>query len=212
MRAELQFLPTFEQVQNHWDYFWYQLPYAIPSFLSFGIGFLLSVVGIFAYFLFSKKINYLLLSFLTFSYGFLSLVLALRAVIFDEQTLLFLHRIVYIPSLFIGVSTTQFFYELTERRYKSLLWCNILVVLVGLWAAVDIVQGRAFLDSWNLFPFGKYPKGSSSIKAWAGVSFLCLYFLVLPTVVYYLVKYRKEKKFSWDLFIPLFLFSIFFFP
>ncbi|MCX7998363.1 MAG: GAF domain-containing protein, partial [Leptospiraceae bacterium] len=208
MKAELLFLPSFNEVQNAWDYFWYQLPYAIPSFLSFGLGLLLSLVGIGAYFFFKRKVEYLIFSFLTFSYGFLSLVLALRAVVFDESTLLFLHRFLYIPSLFIGVTTTQFFYELTERRYKSLVIANALVIVVSLWAIIELILGTAFLDSWNIFPFGKYPKGNTAIRAWAVVSFACLYFVVLPIVIYYLVKYRKEKSFNWNIYIPLFLFSV----
>ncbi len=82
------------------------------------------------------------------------------------------------------------------------------MILASLWAGIELIAGKAFLNSWNKFPFGKYPKGGLSIRVWAMVSFLCLYFVVLPTVIYYIAKYRKQKSLNWNIYIPLFLFSI----
>ncbi|TGN07015.1 adenylate/guanylate cyclase domain-containing protein [Leptospira ilyithenensis] len=180
----LQFFSMPEGSVSDWDYFWYQIPYGAPGILTFLVGIFLS------YFAFQKfreskenRLFHVNLAITFVSFGFVGLVLSLRAWIQNVELLVFWNDILYffVPSL--APAAFYLVYHMTGKKSKLLLYYSYLCWLTCFLIYFGIIIGKGFETDVTVFPFGKYPKGSSFIRPWGIVAPIGYFLLIVPAFV-----------------------------
>ncbi|MBI3396320.1 MAG: guanylate cyclase, partial [Spirochaetia bacterium] len=187
---------------------WYQLPWAVPGFLTFIVGLSLAGAGIYA--LPRKENKPLLITFILFSmgFGFLGLVLAFRAVILDQSLLLLLNRIPYFGVVWLSPGALMFCYYLTDKRYRSLLVWGIIALGTVLFSSVGLATGYDFTGSWFHYPFGSYPIAQLPLRLWGAVSSIAYVVAGVPMTIHYYRHHRDELRQKKYLFIGLHAISL----
>lgn len=179
-------LPTLSPSSGDWEYFWHQLPYALPGFLSFVISLFLIWICLQAYFSREKRNEYLSYSVLFLSVGFLSLILGLRSTIQSVEDLSALHNYIYAFVLLQSPMYFVVYYYINIKKNKVLLYFSYISWFTVFWGIVDIFSGNAFTGEWNEYPFGKYPIGGLSLQVWGA----------FPIVLYLISIFHTKAKIS----------------
>lgn len=167
--AELHAFPTLAAGASATTYFWHQLPYAVPGFISFIVGALLTALSAYATLRRrERRLDTVALALSALGYGSLGLVLGLRAVVLDHALLLILHTVFYPLALLLTPGSCLLVYALTGRRHRDLLVFATaagLTVLLGWYA---LATGTAFSTTdGHTFGFGYYPTAGRLIAPWA---------------------------------------------
>lgn len=175
------------------QYFWYQLPFAVPGITTFVVGFLLFVAGMIR----ARKegSQALLVSFAIscLAFGTLGLLLGLRAVILDESLLLSANTILYPIVLLFTPMSGHILDHILEKKYKILSWMNWLNWGAVVFAFSGIVLNRAFTGDFILYPFGKYPVSTFFLKPW-GITGVATYFLIGVPCILHFLKHNSLKN------------------
>ena len=177
-----------------WDYFWHQLPYAVPGFLSLlvGIGiFLLSIL--IAYSRRDRWQRYLSLGLTSLTFGWMSGILALRAVVHDLNLLGQMHQWLYHPVLYIGVSVSLAFYFVLGRK-PLLLVAALISLVISLWVQVALAQGFAFSNQWHQYSFGAYPVGNLPLVIWGAAGGLAYLLVGFPLSVKEFIRVKGSGR------------------
>lgn len=161
-------LPELGSAPGFSEYFWYNLPYALPGFFTFLIGIFLSLLCLVAAFKNKgdRKIFLLFSSGAFLNYSSLMLVLALRAVILDKQLLLSLQYWIYPLVTPLLASTSFKVYYFREKKDKLMYWSGIVSIFIVLYTWYEIFLRTAFTDQWFRYSFGNYPVGGTSLRIW----------------------------------------------
>ncbi|WP_167882392.1 adenylate/guanylate cyclase domain-containing protein [Leptospira sarikeiensis] len=177
------------------QYFWYQLPYAIPGLLTFVVGLLLFISGVARAGRPGPKGLFLSFAIACLSFGTLGLLLGLRAIIQDEKLLLLLNTAVYPIVLLFTPMSGHFLHRILEKKYPIIRWMNWLNWGAMLFGFIGILMNKAFTGEFIEYPFGKYPVSTIFLKPW-GIIGVGSYFLIgVPCIIHYVRKYSfKEKK------------------
>jgi class 3 adenylate cyclase/putative methionine-R-sulfoxide reductase with GAF domain len=188
--------PTMPMFPGYGEYFWHNLPYALPGLFTFIIGLVLGLIGLFRSF---RRVDigyYLSFAGTCFGIGFLGLVLSLRAVLLDQNDIIYWNTIMYPFVVLFGPASTLLIYYILERKYKVLLIAALLVFVVTIWAYIGIFQFKAFTGDFLKYSFGQYPVASIFLKPWAIVSSLAYFIIGIPCYYHYLKNHKiHEKKF-----------------
>lgn len=175
-----------------WTYFWYKLPWAIPSLFTFIISLSFVGIGFFAFKRFQDKTK--LISFMVFCFGYASygLLLSSRSLIEDKEILLFWNRITYLGFAWIVPAASLLSYTFMQRRFKILLaafWLGIASVVLVYWA---VFTENDLTNEWFEYSFGVYPIGKLPIKLWASYGIFCVLGLWIPLAALFYKNYRAE--------------------
>ncbi len=176
------------------EYFWHQLPWAMPGLLTFLTGMVLASAGFYAAARKGRRAFYISFALTCLAFGMLGLTLALRAVIADKAVLLRLNRLLYVMVLIQSPMTAHLLDYITERTYLIMrltayvLWGTVLYGLYGLYI------GQAFSGEWHHFAFGLYPRAGSYLKPWAVAGLIAYAFAAIPACVLYLRKRGARSR------------------
>jgi class 3 adenylate cyclase len=184
-------LPGISANPSDLEYFWFQLPWAVPGFITFVVG--MSLAGASLVALRRTDNRPLLIAFILFCVGFgsLGLLLGLRAVIKDLDLLLLLNRAGYFAVVWLAPGGYFFNYILTNRRYPSLLvWGGISVATVG-FAYFGLLTGRDFSGEWFHYPFGHYPTAALPLKLWGAIAAAGYLLGAVPMTIHH---YRRHYE------------------
>lgn len=178
-------VPALSAAPDKWEYFWYQLPVALPGLVGFASCSFFAACGLYVWL--RDRRNYFMLNFslLSFGMGALGLVLACRALVQDLELLLLLHRILYPFALPLTAGAMGFNYFLMEKRYPLLrisgwiLWGTIALGTYGL------ITGKAFTGKWHHYWFGNYPVGSVYLTPWGIGGVVGLVLIAIPAMAFF---------------------------
>lgn len=196
----LQPLPALPPHPGHWEYFWHQLPYAMPGFTTFVIGLALAA-GTFTAAVLRKDRRGTLIpaTGLFFGYAFMGLVLGLRAVIVETGELLYWHYVLYGFAVLVAPSGFFLAHALYDFRYAVLRVLGYIMLGSCVLAWVSLATGTAFSNNWLMYPFGNYPVAGWNITLW-GISGTIGFLIQLGVLV---VHVRREhaagRKLNWHL-------------
>lgn len=187
-------LPSLSQNPAPAEYFWHQLPWAVPSFLTFVVGMSLAAIGILA--LRRAQNRPLLIAFVLFCSGLgsLGLALSLRSVVLDQELLLFLNRAAYYGVVWLSPGAYMFTYYLTDCRYRSLFFAGILAALSVAYAYFGLITGFDFTGEWFRYSFGAYPIAELPLRLWGAFSSVGYVLAGIPMTVHYFRHHRQELK------------------
>ncbi|MBU43498.1 MAG: hypothetical protein CMN76_09785 [Spirochaetaceae bacterium] len=189
-----QYVTIPEISSGPWGYFWQQLPYAIPGFVSLAVG--ISLFAFSIWFAVSRRDRWQLhlsLGFTALTFGWLGGILSLGALVQNLSLLGQLYHWLAHPAVFLGVAVSLGFYNALGRRPVFLISALVLLV-VALWVLLSVLQGQVFTDQWHRYDFGFYPAGSLSFVIW-GASLTVFYGLIaLPySIIEFLRRRRKGQ-------------------
>ena len=167
---------------NFLHFFW-KFPFGVAGFISLVVG--LSLAALCLYAAWQKESEerglYLggMLAFI--GYGFLGLTLALRATVADRSLSIDLNTWLYPFVSLLTPGTGYMIYVWTRSRlvYWALWPSTIVAVLVILAPFFPSVFGPLFLDEWQEYEFGMYPKAAPLLSAWAGTSLIGSYVCII---------------------------------
>jgi signal transduction histidine kinase len=188
---------TFPEISDHpntWEYFWYMLPYAVPSFLTFVIGIVLGIMGLFRLRKRENMYYYVSFSMMVIGFGSLGLVLALRSVLFEEGEILFWNNILYPFVMLLSPGAYLFIYYVLEKKYKSLLYYSFLAWATVFWGMIGILQGRGFTGDFLYYSFGKYPVSSIYLRPWGIIGALGFFLLYIPAQIHYFKNHSLSSR------------------
>lgn len=185
------------------EYFWYQLPWAIPSIFTFVVGMSLAGLGLFA--IKRTEDRALLITFILFSFGFgsLGLALSLRSVIKDLDLLLLLNRITYFGVVWLSPGSYLFGYFLTDKLYRSLLISGVIGLVTVVIAYFGLLTGLDFTGNWFHYSFGSYPTAELPLKIWGAYASLAYLVSAVPVTIHYFLHHRDQLKSKIFLFIGM---------
>lgn len=196
-KQDFNSFPMLSGSPTGWEYFWHNLPFAIPGFFTFGIAVFLIIISIQTYITKERKIDYLAFAGLFLSFGYLALLLSLRSLILSRELLLTIHQWTYWIVLLAGPISFWVLFFITQRKYKSLLYIVYSNVCIMIWAAYSVFTGTGFTGDWNVFIFGQYPVGGIVLRIWAGTAFLGYLLFGIPYTLHFLyIKKANINKFS----------------
>ena len=115
------------------EYFWHQLPYAIPGAITAVVG--LALMGLAFFRVRDQKTEHLKsqcrwFGLLCLSLGALGFILAARAVVYDRVLLRLIHDWVYLFVLLLVPATAGFVHAVTRRQFRVVALCKIASWLV----------------------------------------------------------------------------------
>jgi class 3 adenylate cyclase len=201
-------LPLPSTNPSAFEYFWHQLPWAIPSMITFVVGMSLAGLGLLAI---KRKVDKaLLITFVMFSFGFgsLGLALSLRSVIQDIELLLILNRISYFGVVWLSPGAFLFTYYMTDRMYRSLYISGLLGLGTVAFAYFGLLTGFDFTGDWFYYSFGTYPIAELPLKIWGAYASLGYVVAGIPMNIHYFLNYPEKLKSKKFLFIGLHFCSI----
>ncbi|MCB1178125.1 MAG: hypothetical protein KDK36_11140, partial [Leptospiraceae bacterium] len=184
-------IPGLGESPSFTEYFWYNLPYALPGFFTFFVGLFLSILCFLSAFKNKGDRKFFLLfsagSFL--GYSCLMVVLALRAVILDKSTLLSLQYLIYpLVTPFETLSAFKLYY-FREKKDKFMFWLGIISIPIIGFTWYEILINKAFTGTWFTYSFGNYPVGGLSLRIWG---FYGIFVVGGGLLTYY--RHLKEKN------------------
>ena len=191
--ANLISYPTLPVNANPSEYFWFQLPFAVPGMVTLFTGLFLAFFGIHSGLKKENKSLFRNFAQACFGYAMLGLVLALRAGIQDRNLLLELNNWLYIGVVLLSPASYMVIFHLTGEKYRALLWYARLSWLTVFAAVAGCLLNQAFTGEWLSYSFGNYPVSSAWLKPWGVVSGAGYIFLVLPIII---LELRKERNFE----------------
>ncbi len=196
-------LPTLPDHPGAAEYFWHQLPWAVPSFFTFVVGMSLAAVGLMA--LRRTENRPLLITFVLFCSGFGSLGLALsfRAVILDTELLLSLNRAAYFGVVWLSPGAYMFTYYLTDRRYRSMLITGLLSTASVAFAYFGLLTGTDFTGAWFHYSFGIYPIAELPLRLWGAFASIGYLAVGVPMTIHYFRHNREDLRRKKFLFMGL---------
>ncbi|TGL57851.1 guanylate cyclase [Leptospira ognonensis] len=185
------------------DFFWQQLPWAIPSIFTFVVGMSLAFLGLFA--IKRTEDRALLITYIMFCFGFgsLGMALSLRSVVNDLDLLLLLNRISYFGVVWLSPGAYLFAYYMTGRLYRSLLFAGILGLSTVAIAYFGLLSGFDFTGKWFHYSFGSYPIAELPLKIWGAYSSLAYLVSAVPVTIHYFLNHRDQIKAKVFLFLGL---------
>ncbi len=196
----LQPLPSLPGHPGHWEYFWHQLPYAMPGFTTFVIGLVLALgTGAAAVLRKERRGTLVPATGLFVGYAFMGLVLALRAVILETAELLSWHYKLYGIASLVVPSGFFLAHALYDFRYAILRVLGYIALGSCVLVWVSFLTGTGFSDVWLMYPFGNYPVAGWSVTLW-GISGSIGFFLQL---VVFVIHVRRERALGRGLNWPL---------
>ncbi|MGJ4788229.1 adenylate/guanylate cyclase domain-containing protein [Leptospira koniambonensis] len=176
------------------QYFWYQLPFAVPGLTTFIVGFLLFVAGMIR----AKKngSQALLISFAIscLSFGTLGLLLGLRAIILNEGILLAINTILYPIVLLFTPMSCHILDQILEKKYRIIRWITWLNWGAVVFALSGIVLNRAFTGDFILYSFGKYPVSTFFLKPWGIIGVFSYFLFGVPCILHFLKHNSLKNK------------------
>lgn len=174
------------------EYFWYNLPWAVPNFLTIFVGLAITTMGILAI----KKTNDrpILYSFIVFAFSFTSLgfVLSTRAVLQDQSNILFWNRIGYVGFIFLSPAASFLTYYLTKRKYRILKITGLIALVTVAIALFGLLTNYDFSGKWFIYNFGKYPVAEFPIKLWGLFSAVNFLFVFGPVSIHYFIEHKSD--------------------
>lgn len=190
-------LPRLPDQPSAIEYFWHQLPWAVPGLLTFIVCLGLAGAGVLA--IRRSQNRALLITFILFCTGFgsLGLVLASRALILDRELLVSFNQAVYFFVVWLSPGAYFFTYYLTNRAYRSLLAAGIIALGTLVFAYIGLLTGNAFSGSWFVYPFGNYPVAELPLRLWGAFSALGYLAVGIPINIHFFRTnpddWRKKK-------------------
>lgn len=186
--------PTIPPDPTGWQYFWHQLPWAVPGFLTFGVGLALCAFALYAARDPARRAFRLSFAASCLGFGCLGLVLALRAVVQDREALIFWDTYLYAPVLLLGPGSAHLLYYITGERYKILFLAIIAFWLVVVFGWIGIFRFEAFTGAVHTYPFGLYPVAGIFLKPWGIVGGLAYLFFAIPVFILDGLRTRREIR------------------
>ncbi len=165
------------------EYFWHQLPWAVPGLLSFVVGLSLAGLALLALRRSENRVMLFMFALFCFGFGSLGLLLAFRAIILDRVLLLSLNRVIYFGVVWLSPGAYIFTYHLTERRSRALLIMSVFVCASVLFAVVGLAVGYDFTNEWFHYSFGSYPIAKLPLKIWGALAALGYIVAGVPATV-----------------------------
>lgn len=196
-------LPSLSSNPSASEYFWHQLPWAVPGLLTFVVGMSLAAVGLVA--LRRAANRSLLIGFILLCSGFgsLGLALSLRAVILDQELLLLLNRAAYYGVVWLSPGGYIFTYYMTDRKYRWLLIAGILSIASVVYVYFGLVTGFDFTGEWFVYSFGRYPIAELPLRLWGIIAAIGYVAVGMPVTVHQFVYHREDLYQKKYLFIGL---------
>jgi signal transduction histidine kinase/GAF domain-containing protein len=189
-----------------WDFFWMQLPYALPGFLTLFIGLLLIILLIYNWKSSQSRITTLCYIGLILSLSTLSILISLRASIDDLNLLLQWHYHLYWIAAWLPMFFLLLSHIMLNFRYKIFIYMMVLTLGTILYSYFSLYKGTAFTGEWIHYSFGNYPVGGLALKIWGIFNTLSYLLILIPFAHYYLSKNRP--KIIWQSHFAFHLFSI----
>lgn len=174
------------------EYFWFNLPYAIPGIFTFILGIFLFSAGVYFYRK-NKDFQYLAFGLYSVSVGALGLVLAVRAVVLNKELILFSNTLLY-PFVMLNIFGFFYIHYLTGKRYKLLAWLSWLGLVTYFIGLAGVLMNRAFLPEFHSYYFGQYPVSAIWLKPWIAVGTFNLIFIFIPALFIHLRRYKSKDK------------------
>jgi len=201
-RYPLHTFPELSSNPGPWEYFWHQLPYAVPGFVTFLVGLVLFCGATYA-FLFrnEKRFYYLNFAITCLGFGFLGLVLASRAVILDKTLLLALNSHMYPLVLLLAPGSFHLLFFITEAKYRIIHWVALLSWMPVLLGCFGVAVGSAFTGKWLAYDFGNYPVAGFYLKPWGVFSTLLYFLVILPSSLHYIIRTENKSRIKFHMLI-----------
>lgn len=174
-----------------WEYFWFQIPYSLPGFLTLFTGIILIVLLVYNWKQNDQKIITLFYLGLILSLSSLSLLLSLRSSIKDLSLLLDWNYALYWFCVWLPFFLILVGHSILNFRYKVFYHLLFFCFLTILFAYVALYKGSAFTGEWIHYSFGNYPVGDLALKVWGGFNAFVYLFSLIFFIHYYL---RKDRE------------------
>ena len=202
-RHILQLYPPLPENPGSILYFWHQLAWAVPGFLTFAVGLFLFCAGLYAIYTKEKKRYFFAFAITTLGFGFLGLILALRAVILEREILLYANNYLYWFVLPLSPGCYFLIYYITDKKYRIVFWSGVISLLTVLFGFIGIVQNAAFTGQWLEYTFGHYPVSAIYLKPWGIVSAISYFLIAIPAFFFYYRNQKEKLKDDWPLILSL---------
>ncbi len=176
-----------------WEYFWHNLPWAVPGFLTFIVGLSLCVLALYAARDRESRAIRISFAMAALGYGSLGLVLALRAVLLNKAALLLWGTVLYVPVLLLGPGSAHLLYYFTGRRYPVFYLPIVAFWLATAYGWYGILRFEAFEDVFREFPFGLYPRATSHLKPWGIIGAFAYLGFAIPVFAIDAWRMRRER-------------------
>ncbi|MCG9875564.1 MAG: ATP-binding protein [Leptospiraceae bacterium] len=178
----------FPENPTGWDYFWVQLPFALPGYLTFLIGIILITLLIYKWK--ERENTWITISYLgiILSLSSLALLVSLRSNIQDLDLLLKFNYTLYWFCVCLPICMLYLGYIILNKRHKYLLYLMGISFFTILYSYLDLYRGTAFTGKWIHYSFGSYPTGGLALQIWGAYSTFTYIISILAFIRFYLSK------------------------